>query len=86
MIAEFTVDGTEELKRWIMSFGKHAMILEPDDLRNQVLEEMKEAAAAQERYSAQKGRNGRRKRILSTGAEITKKNKDACDASPLSST
>jgi proteasome accessory factor B len=69
LIAEFTVDGIEEIKRWIMSFGKYAQVVEPAQLRDQVVEEMKEAVAAQERRSAERGRSAERKRLLSTTAE-----------------
>jgi predicted DNA-binding transcriptional regulator YafY len=40
VIAEFALDGTEEVKRWIMSFGKQATILEPAALRQDILAEM----------------------------------------------
>ena len=69
VIAEFTVDGTEEIKRWIMSFGKHAQVVEPAELRDQVVEEMKEAVAAQERSLSNSGRRAERKRVLSTTVE-----------------
>ena len=48
VIAEFTLDGTEEIKRWIMSFGKQAQVLEPEGLRDEIVEEWKEAIAAQD--------------------------------------
>ena len=48
MIAEFTLDGTEEIKRWIMSFGKHAQVLEPQELRDEIVGEWKEAVAEQD--------------------------------------
>jgi len=69
LIAEFTLDGIEEIKRWIMSFGKHAQVMEPAELRDEVVEELKEALAAQEGRSAGKGRSSERKRVLSTTAE-----------------
>lgn len=69
LIAEFTLDGTEEIKRWIMSFGKYAQVMEPADLRDQVVEELKEALAAQEGRSAGSERTVERKRVLSTTAE-----------------
>ena len=33
MLAEFDLSDTEEIKRWIMSFGQHAVVLEPEQLR-----------------------------------------------------
>jgi proteasome accessory factor B len=40
VIVEFTLDGTEEIKRWIMSFGKHGTVLELSSLRQEILAEM----------------------------------------------
>jgi predicted DNA-binding transcriptional regulator YafY len=40
LVAEFQLSDTEEIKRWIMSFGRHAMVLEPEELRRDVLEEV----------------------------------------------
>ena len=48
VIAEFTVDGTEEIKRWIMSFGKHAQVLEPQKLRDEIAGEWREALGLDE--------------------------------------
>jgi predicted DNA-binding transcriptional regulator YafY len=39
IIAEFDLDGTEEIKRWILSFGQHAEVLEPVSLVNAILDE-----------------------------------------------
>ena len=39
LIAEFQLTDTQEIKRWIMSFGRHAIVLEPVDLRNAIAEE-----------------------------------------------
>jgi proteasome accessory factor B len=36
VIAEFDLDGTEEMKRWVLSFGCHAEVLEPDGLREEI--------------------------------------------------
>ncbi|RPJ06520.1 MAG: WYL domain-containing protein [Deltaproteobacteria bacterium] len=35
----FKVAGTWEIKRWIMSFGSSAKVLEPKELRKEILEE-----------------------------------------------
>ena len=48
VIADFTVDGTEELKRWIMGFGKHATVLDPAALRQEVVSELGEWMRAYE--------------------------------------
>jgi predicted DNA-binding transcriptional regulator YafY len=39
LIAEFELDGTEEIKRWILSFGRHAEVLEPAELRQEIVTE-----------------------------------------------
>ena len=36
VLAEFHLDGTEEIKRWIMSFGQNAVVLEPSDLSSEI--------------------------------------------------
>jgi predicted DNA-binding transcriptional regulator YafY len=40
LLAEFDLDNTEEVKRWIQSFGKHAVVLEPEQLRTEILGEI----------------------------------------------
>jgi len=40
LIAEFDLDGTEEIKRWVLSFGRHAEVLEPEDLRDGIRVEL----------------------------------------------
>ena len=40
VVAEFDLDHTEEIKRWILSFGKHAVVLEPEELRQEIAEEL----------------------------------------------
>jgi proteasome accessory factor B len=39
LIAEFNLNGTEEVKHWLMSFGTHAIVLEPASLRQAVIQE-----------------------------------------------
>jgi proteasome accessory factor B len=39
VLAEFRLSTTEEIKHWIMSFGRHAVVLEPADLRKAIAEE-----------------------------------------------
>ena len=36
LLAEFRLSGTEEIKRWILSFGRHAEVLEPPALREEM--------------------------------------------------
>lgn len=38
LIAKFHLDGTREIKAWILSFGRHAEVLEPEELRVEVEE------------------------------------------------
>jgi len=39
LLAEFDMDGTEEIKRWVLSFGRHAEVLEPEELREEMVSE-----------------------------------------------
>ena len=45
IVGEFDLDETEEIKRWIMSFGKHAIVLAPESLRREMAEELKTLVA-----------------------------------------
>ena len=38
VLAEFDLGNTEEIMRWIMSFGRHAEVLEPERLRSEIAE------------------------------------------------
>ncbi len=40
LVAEFDLDGTEEIKRWVLSFGRHATVLEPEALWREMLDEV----------------------------------------------
>ena len=40
LIAEFDLSDGEEVKHWVLSFGKRAEILEPESLREEMLEEI----------------------------------------------
>ena len=44
LIAKFHLDGTREIKAWILSFGRHAEVLEPEELRVEMGEEAEEMA------------------------------------------
>jgi predicted DNA-binding transcriptional regulator YafY len=39
ILAEFDLDDTEEIKRWVLSFGRHAVVLEPSTLCDELLDE-----------------------------------------------
>lgn len=44
LIAEFHLESLEEIERWILSFGKHARVLEPPELVDRVRQEIAEMA------------------------------------------
>ncbi len=46
VLAEFRLSSTEELKRWVLSFGAKAVVLEPESLRREIVEEVHSLAAA----------------------------------------
>ena len=46
LLAEFRVSGTEEIKRWLLGFGSKAVVLEPESLRREVVEELREVLAS----------------------------------------
>ena len=48
VLAVFRVSGTEEIKRWILSFGSKAVILGPESLRREVVQELRDLAKAYE--------------------------------------
>ena len=52
LVAEFDLSDYEEIKRWILSFGKHALVLEPEELRSDVAEEL---TATLEGYTSASG-------------------------------
>lgn len=52
LLAEFQLDGTEEIQRWILSFGKHVEVLEPRQLRDALVAEWHSALAAHSTLSA----------------------------------
>ncbi len=45
VIAEFRLSGLPEFKSWILSFGRHAEVLRPESLREELIEEFKILAA-----------------------------------------
>jgi proteasome accessory factor B len=46
VLAEFQLSDTEEIKRWIMSFGQYAVVLEPDSLKEEIMQELNSLLAA----------------------------------------
>jgi predicted DNA-binding transcriptional regulator YafY len=44
VLAEFDLDGTDEIMRWILSFGCHAEVVEPEELRSAIGEEARAVA------------------------------------------
>jgi len=59
LVTEFDLSDTEEIKRWIMSFGQHAVVLEPESLRDEIAQELKSLLAA---YRDEPGSTPRRRR------------------------
>jgi|LSQX01.2.fsa_nt_gb predicted DNA-binding transcriptional regulator YafY len=57
LVAEFQLDGTREIKAWILSFGRHAEVLGPEELRGEMGEEVGEMAA---RYGGRPEDRGQR--------------------------
>lgn len=49
VLAEFRLSGTEEIRSWVLGFGRNAAILEPESLRVEILEELR---AMQAHYAA----------------------------------
>jgi predicted DNA-binding transcriptional regulator YafY len=45
VLAEFDLGNTEEIMRWIMSFGRHAEVLEPEELRGSIQAELETLVA-----------------------------------------
>ncbi len=43
------IKGTVELLSWVLSFGDHAKVLEPESLRKEIADELKRAAAQYEK-------------------------------------
>jgi predicted DNA-binding transcriptional regulator YafY len=46
VLAEFELSDTEEIKRWIMSFGQHAVVLAPGSLKEEIVQELNSLLAA----------------------------------------
>ncbi|RMD86995.1 MAG: WYL domain-containing protein, partial [Calditrichaeota bacterium] len=48
LILRFTTGGLEGVKMWVMQYGHHAKVLEPPELRQAVVEELRQAAVQYE--------------------------------------
>jgi predicted DNA-binding transcriptional regulator YafY len=40
VVARFRLDDTREIKSWILGFGKHAFVLSPESLRQEIVGEL----------------------------------------------
>ena len=58
VILEAEVAGTDEIKFWIMSWGSHALVLEPDALRDEIRVEAEETAKRYKRTKISPLRQG----------------------------
>ena len=54
LIVEFDLDGTEEIKSWVLGFGRHAVVLKPEGLRRKIADEIQELARAYESLSVRR--------------------------------
>jgi predicted DNA-binding transcriptional regulator YafY len=54
ILFEAEVAGTDEVKFWIMSWGSHALVLEPESLRNEMKAEAKRVIGNYEREAKHK--------------------------------
>lgn len=52
LLAEFSLGDTEEIKRWLLSFGRHAEVIEPEELRREMVEELTAAISVYETPSS----------------------------------
>lgn len=52
LLAEFRLSTTEEIKHWIMSFGRQAVVLEPEALRREIAEEAQALVQAYARVAS----------------------------------
>jgi len=55
VLAEFQLSSTEEIKHWIMGFGRQAVVLAPEGLRREIADEV---GAMMESYGGKRGRRG----------------------------
>lgn len=61
LLAEFDLDGTEEIMRWVLSFGRHAEVIDPEELRREIQQELQ---ALMHTYASRTPRRAEMKRRL----------------------
>jgi len=54
LVAEFDLSDIEEIKRWVLSFGRHAVVVEPERLREEIAEEVRDLMLAYKGSSQQR--------------------------------
>ena len=52
LLAEIPLASTEEFCSWILSFGRKAVVLEPEELRREIAEELRASLSAYESLEA----------------------------------
>lgn len=60
LVAELHLSVTEEIKRWVLGFGKEAEVLEPEELRKEMAQELQTLLS---QYRASEEPRARRTRI-----------------------
>jgi proteasome accessory factor B len=60
VIVEFTAAGQMELVSWILSYGPHAEVLEPAELRKEIKKQVKEMRQIYRSKEKETGKNGKR--------------------------
>ena len=68
-VAEFRLGDTEEIKRWILSFGRHAEVIEPEELRGEIGEEVEQMTELYGKMHVAGRSGGRRSR--DTGRDMS---------------
>lgn len=56
LIAEFHLSTTEEIKHWLLSFGRQAVVLAPESLATEIVAELRDLLAAYENRPSPSGR------------------------------
>jgi len=59
VIAEFQLAGTEEIKQWVLSFGRHAVVLAPASLREEIQQDLNALLRAYEEQPTAASTDGR---------------------------
>ncbi len=62
LLAEFRLSNTEEIKRWVMSFGRHAVAVHPEQLRTEIEGEFAESLAQYQTTRPRRRSAGRKRR------------------------